>query len=234
MFKDQLSNQAKIFPGDMAYIYPYNKRRDIEYFSDLNYVRVADLAPKSKPTDDIMVTGFETHISKTNREDEKVFGVLEYVREGNIVKTAEGNKIINFFERDGAPERCLRKIKKEHDYCQLYCIFKLSKEIELRVNPYDLICLNQDNLCKLIELTTLKTPRLNNGYISFILNDKEVNVIDFEVWVNGIRYEGYDYANVVFKWACKNKNSLIETGFDFNKTFSLKHINYEMRKISLV
>ena len=228
MFKDKILNDTKIFQGDIVYIYQYQKRKEIEFFEDLNMVNVLDVVPRTKSCEPIMVSGFEKKCINGIIDENKILGIVQYVRDKDIIKTSEGNKIINYFVKDKKPILCLRKLKDEYDYCKLKAIFQLDKNLEIKVEPYDLICLNQDNLCDLIKLTKISHPRLHNGYISFLLNGEEVYINNFEIYINNKKYNNSDSIKEIFKWACENKNNINNATFDFQKIFSLKLTNYEM------
>lgn len=233
MFKDALLNSTKVFKGDIAYIYQYQKRKEIEFFSDLNKIEVSEVIPKGKMSDTVMLEGFCDICKKGKIEKEKILGILEYLREGDTIKTSEGDKFINFFIKDNKPILCLRKPKEEYEYCKLFAIFQLDKKIEIKISPYDLICLNQENLCNLIKLTKIQYPRLNNGYVSYFLNEEEKNECLFDIYINNKKYENADGIKEIFNWACNNKNSINDVNYNFQKVFSLKLTNFEMIKINL-
>lgn len=234
MFKDSLSNNTQVFKGDIAYVYQYQKRKEIEFFSDLDKIQVSEIIPKAKVTDTVMLEGFSINNKKGNIEKDKILGILTYLREGDIIKTSEGDKIINFFIKENNPIPCLRKIKEEYEYCKLFAIFQLDKKIEIKICPYDLICLNQDNLCELIKLTKIQYPRLYNGYISYLLNGKEKNINIFDIYINNKKYENKEAIKEIFDWACNNKNSINDATYNFQKIFSLKLTNFEMLNVKLI
>lgn len=232
MFKDQLSTQTKVLPGDYAYVYQYQKRKEIKYFSDLDLILISGIAP-GKPGDPIIVSGVKSTHCGTFENNENITGILEYLKDGNKVKTNEGYKIINFFKNNKKPELCLRKIKDEYKntYCQLFAVFQLAKGIEIHSKPYEIICLDENNLCELVTLTKITSPRLNNGFISYEVNGVNIFDSDFEVWINGINYTGQDRAQKIFEWSCKNKNDINDATFNFNKIFSMKLISYTAKNI---
>lgn len=233
MFKDKISNMEKIDIGDHVYVYQYRKRKKIEFFQDLDFIKVTEIVPKNKPSDPIMVGGIKTICNKGILNDENVVGFVDYIRHGDIIQTSEGDKFINYFIKNNEMILCLRKIKEEYEYCRLKAIFQLDKKIEIKISPYDLICFNEENLLNLIKFTKITHTRLHNGYISYFLNGEEIHINDFEIYINNKKYNGYDGVEQIFKWACENKNEINEANFNFQKIFSMKLTNFELVPVNL-
>ena len=97
MFKDKISNMERIDIGDYVYVYQYRKRKEIEFFQDLDFIKVTEIVPKNKPSDSIMVGGIKTICNKGILNDENVVGFVDYIRHGDIIQTSEGDKFINYF-----------------------------------------------------------------------------------------------------------------------------------------
>ena len=109
MFKDSISKDTKIFLGDVVYLYQYQKRKSIKTFNDLDKVTVTEVVPRYKQSDDIMVGGVKFSIDKGVEKDERIVGIVEYKRNGDLIETSEGNKFINYFIKDKKPVLCLKK-----------------------------------------------------------------------------------------------------------------------------
>lgn len=227
MFKDSISKDTKIFLGDVVYLYQYQKRKSVKTFNDLDKVTVTEVVPRYKQSDDIMVGGVKFSIDKGVEKDERIVGIVEYKRNGDLIETSEGNKFINYFIKDKKPVLCLKKIKSEYEYYDLYAVFQLDKGIEIKIKPYDLICYNQGNLIDLIKSTKIDHARFCNGYICFYLNGEELTFNEFDIFINNKKFNPDNRVKQLFDWACNNKNNINDAIYNFQKIFSMKLIGYE-------
>lgn len=232
MIKDKLGREKQIFRGDTVYVYQYKDRNKISSINDLEKIVVEDISESGGG--DFIASGTKSYLDSNGRiQEEKTSGIVCYVMSGNMVVTSEGEKIINYYVDDNKIKLCLRKPKEEYEYMVLNVLFQIDKKIELTVKPYDIICVNENNLKSLISLIKISHPRLHNGFVSFFLNDNEVVTRNVEVYINKTHYIGNNGLGNVFDWAVENKNPLTDSPYKFQKIYSLKHTGYIASKIQI-
>lgn len=230
------ANNVNITIGDTVYIYEYKDRKNISGFGDLIKVKVDMLLPKSKTDRTIIVKGLFENVD----EDDHIFmdtmtGTVAYTTKGRFVETSEGIKYGSFYidNKLNIPIPCLRKLKDQAQFFDLYAVFSIDKDVQIRTLITDeIIFPSVEDAERYIDYLDIKHGELHNGYIKFFANEINTIFTDFDIIINGVKYSSQDKASFVFNRCCKNKNSLNTTQYDFNKYFSLKHISFELDEIA--
>lgn len=235
MFKDELSKNTVIQLDDIVYIYQYTNRNKIKEFKDLEKVKVTNVIPRSKQSDDLMITGIKETIDESGEiKHDKITGFVVYRKNGNLVETSEGLKYINFYLKNGNINPCLKKIKDNKIFYKIYQIFKLRDVAEFSVDiSQDILFTNQDEIDLFMNNIHFNKNEWDLSGIRTELNKNKIVFTDYVIYIDDKMYIDENSKKELFSYMCKNSNSKNKVKYDFNKKFSLKVFEYEIEKINL-
>lgn len=213
-----------IFINDIVYIYEYKNRNNIQNFEDLTEIKVTDISP----TGDNIVSGYNIEnghfVETSNGNYEKTAGIVVFKKEKNIITNVKNNK--KYFITYN------NEIKKydEQDLFEIYIVTKLDNDVIIKFSLNNFCFDNMEDINNCINKIKLSHFELLDTHINFMLNKQKIECYQYEVYFkeNIITTNNKEK---LFNYACKNKNSINKTSFDFNKVFSLKFVEYEISKI---
>ena len=235
MFKDELNKNAIIQLGDTVYIYQYTNRNKTKEFKDLEKIIVTNVIPRTKNSDDLMVTGIKEYIDNSGDiKQDKITGFVVYKKNGNFIETSEGIKYISFYIKNGVINPCLKKIKEIKTFYRIYQIFKLKDVAEFSVDiSQDLLFINQEEIDLFMNNIHFNKNEWDLSGIKTEINKTKVLFKNYVIYINDKMYEDDNSKKELFSYMCKNSNSKNKVQYDFNKKFSLKSFEYEIEEINI-
>lgn len=216
-----------IFKGDIVFVYEYKNRNNIKCFKDLIEIEVTDISPIKE---DIVVSGYTRKngriVINNNGVPEKTNGIVVYKKEGDILIKKNKKYFLSYKTSKNGYDL---DIKEYHggNLFQLYACMKVDNKSYVKVRLNEMCFDSVDKIEAFCSLIKLNHFELYQEYIKGKVNDEDLIYYDFEVYYDG-NYISTDSKKRLFDYACKNKNSINETAYDFNKIFSLKQTCFEI------
>ena len=216
-----------IFKNDVVYAYEFKDRKEINSFQDLTKVTVERADLHNVPP-----------IINGKTDDGELFcGIVAYKKEGELLFKNNKKYFISFnkYRKRNTLEKDKKGFTKEvREYkggvlYGVYANFSLTKETSIKFRISEVSFENLEEIENFISLLFISRGELHGDYISFMLNAEEQVVKDYEVHLNNKQIHATDIKKQVFQHACSHKKPILATPYDFNKAFSLKLQEYEVR-----
>ena len=223
--KDKLDKNVKILQEDIVYIYEHKNRNNIDSFSDLKKIKVLDILPTTSSQKEIMVAGLDEN-------NEKIIGFVVYKQNGNLIETAEGLKYISYYLEKNEVKLCLKKVKDIKTFYKIKLILSLKEICEFAVDIFpDMLFINEDDIDRFTDTLKVKKAELTSDKINININRDDKSFKDYIIYINGKMLMDPESKRQVFDYIANNKNSKNNTMYNFNKSFSLKAVSYELEEI---
>ena len=235
MLEDKIKSSVKIERRDEVFIYPYKMRKNINDFEDLKLVTVDNVDYSDNKKSDIIVTGYYKKVGDDGRLTSCIeTGIVAYKCCDDLVLTSEGLKYVNYYINKKDAIFCLKRIKDLSVLYRLVVVFNISKDVFIKVRPYKKLFFNSlENAEDFLPFIDIRHPVFNRTYVAFELNGTLNVFSDFSVCINGKEYFDDNYKEELFIYCCRNKNSLNNTPYDFQKKFSLRFSSFELDAIKI-
>ena len=218
-----------LYKGDIAYIYEYKNRNEIQSFDDLIKIKV-DKATKN--IGNILAEGTRNIYESNKIIESKEFGTVAYIQEGNYIQTSEGLKYISYYIENNKAKHCLKKLKDNTQLYKLGITFSIGKDIKIKTQiPFDVLFLSANDAADYIQHTKITHPKLNSECITFYIYGIQYFTIDYIIEVDGKETDSDAYKKKLFNFLCQNKKDLNNKQYNYSKEFSMKHSFYYLISI---
>lgn len=215
-----------IFRGDRVFVIEY-KNRGTESFGLLTEIEV-DIVEDNRTNKIASGRTIKNGSFITNNlgAHERTSGIVVYKREHFLLKKDREEFYIgcNFSGKN------YEKITKEYSgqsLFQIYVVTKLDEHVQVKFPLTDMFFESIEEVQAFIDKLNITHTQLFDDSIVFFMNKEKITINEYEVYVNG-KYINEDAKERLFRYACKNKTSIGNEVYDFNKVFSLKIVNYEV------
>jgi hypothetical protein len=214
----------EISKGDIVYIYEYKNRNDAKDFDSLIEVEVDTVAPNTN-----IVSGFTlkngNYIINQNGAKDKTNGIVLYKKDGEFLLKKNKRFFLTY-------EKVKNKYKSkiaEYEDTDLFCIyvcFSLDDTTCVKFRMDEMNFSDMDSLSKFCESIKISHCELYDDKIKVMISGEEKTYFSYEVYHND-SYIRENAKERIFKYACKKKNPINKTEYDYMKIFSLKLDGFE-------
>lgn len=173
-------------------------------------------------------------VAGLDENNEKIIGFVVYKKNGNLIETAEGLKYVSYYFDSNKAELCLKKVKNIKAFYKIRLVLSLKNICEFAIDLVpDMLFVNDKDIDDFTYILKIKKAELTSNGINININGEDKNFKDYIIYINGKMLTDSESKRQVFNYISDNKNSKNNAVYNFNKSFSLKAVSYELEEIKI-